>query len=59
MVMTMQLFDLQWWRLRYALLMRPNKAETAVQYSRMSCVFGGFSGQDNSIYNNNLFYNTF
>ena len=24
-------FDLQWWRLRCALLMRPNKVETAVQ----------------------------
>ena len=31
-------FDLQWWRLRYTLLMRPNKVETAVQCSRMSCV---------------------
>ena len=26
------LFDLQWWRTRCALLMRPNKVETAVPY---------------------------
>ena len=31
-------FDLQWWRLQYTLLMRPNKVETAVQCSRISCV---------------------
>ena len=31
-------FDLQWWRLRYTLLMRPNKVETAVQCPRISCV---------------------
>ena len=42
-------FNLQWWRSRYALPMRPNKVETAVQCSvcRMS-VFAGFSSHDNS-----------
>ena len=31
-------FDLQWLRLRYTLLMRPNKVKTAVQCSCISCV---------------------
>ena len=31
-------FSLQWWRLLYSLLMRPNKVETFVQCSRMSCI---------------------
>ena len=31
-------FDLQWWRSWSTLLMRPNKAETAVQCFRMSCI---------------------
>ena len=41
-------FDLQWWRSRCALLMRPNKVETAVQCSvcRIS-VFAGFSCHGN------------
>ena len=30
--------DLQWWRYRYTLLMRPNKVETDIQCFRMSCV---------------------
>ena len=43
-------FDLQWWRSRYALLMRPNKVETAVQCSvcRM-LVFAEFSSHGNLI----------
>ena len=43
-------FDLQWERSRCALLMRPNKVETAVQCSvcRMS-VFAGFSCHGNSM----------
>ena len=42
-------FDLQWWRSRCTMLMRPNKIETAVQCSvcRMK-VFAGFSCHGNS-----------
>ena len=42
-------FDLQWWRSRCALLMRPNKVETAVQCSVCHMqVFAGFSCHGNS-----------
>ena len=43
-------FDLQWWRSRYALLMRSIKVETAVQWSvcRMH-VFAVFSSHGNLI----------
>ena len=43
------LFDLQLWKSRYALQMRPNKVETAVQCSVChKYVFAGFSSHDNS-----------
>ena len=32
-------FDLLWWRLRYPLLMRPNKVETAVPYVGVCGIF--------------------
>ena len=45
-------FDLQWWRSRYTLLMRPNKVKTAVQCFCMSRVsVTEFFGLGNSIYN--------
>ena len=44
-------FDLQWWRSRYALPIRPYKVETAVQYS-VCCmqVVAEFSSHGNLIY---------
>ena len=42
-------FNLQWWRLRCALLMRTNKVETAVHYSVCHMwMFAGFPSHDNS-----------